>query len=223
MSHIIDSLRSFNSKERFFLVGQILGNPEFLPCPTFREQLGEALGLEIPETVFSAMDYHLDWLYAALRVATDNREEAVYSNSERIVKAQQEDMDFLIAFDAVGVCHIVLIEAKGVTGWTNSQMKSKANRLRAILGEDGKKWPGVQPHFVLMSASAPQRLDASMWPQWMTRPDGGVAWIELCIPVDLRSVSRCNADRRKDIHGECWSVFLRRGPDSQSPKADPAG
>ena len=210
MGHIIDSLRSFNSKERFFLIGQVLGNPEFLPSPSFRRQLGEALDLEIPEAVFSAMDYHLDWLHAALRVTTDNRGVAVYSNSERIVKAQQEDIDFLIAFDAAGVCHIVLIEAKGVTGWTNSQMRSKAKRLRAILGEDGKKWAGVQPHFVLMSASAPQGFDAAMWPRWMTRPEGGVAWLELCIPADLRSVSRCNADGRKDIHGECWSVFLRK-------------
>lgn len=210
MSQIIDLLRSFNSKERFFLVGEVLGNPEFLPSSAFRGRLSEALNLQIPERVFSAMDYHLDWLYAALQIATDNRAVPIYSNSEGIIKAQQEDIDFLIAYDAVGITHIILIEAKGVTGWTNRQMKSKANRLRDIFGEDGKKWASVQPHFVLMSASAPQKLDTSTWPRWMTLPNIHVAWMKLCIVADLRRVSRCNADGEEDKYGEYWTIVSRK-------------
>ena len=48
MRGVIDCLRSFDAKEKFFLLGQVLGNPHFEPSSGFREELGSALGLQIP-------------------------------------------------------------------------------------------------------------------------------------------------------------------------------
>jgi hypothetical protein len=169
MSVLTECLQSFNSKERFFVVGEILGNPQFQPSPDFLEQVCKALQLPVPKPpIFCAMDYHLDWIYASLQVAGDRQDGLIYPNSEGKIKAQQEDVDFLIACDADDVCHMILIEAKGVTGWNNRQMTSKANRLREIFGEDGEGWQGVRPHFVIMSPAEPRKLNKSGWPKWMT-------------------------------------------------------
>jgi hypothetical protein len=132
-SKLIDNLINFNSKERFYLVRQILGNLKFVPDPAFMEELSQVLHLDVPKTIpFSAMDYHLDWLYASLVISEQNDINDKVFNRDNIIKAQQEDLDFILAYG----CHIVLIEAKGVTGWTNKQMKSKADRLREIFGDD---------------------------------------------------------------------------------------
>ena len=64
MSAIIEYLRTFNRKERFFLVGTALGNPAFRFDSAFSERLGGTFALEVPADVFVAMDYHLDWIYA---------------------------------------------------------------------------------------------------------------------------------------------------------------
>ena len=212
MSQFIDRLREFNSKERFFLVGQILGNPAFVPSVAFRKQLGKELDLQIPENAFAAMDYHLDWIYASLFIVNDPPTKR-YQNEDNIIKAQQEDIDFLIAYDEGNTTHIILIEAKGVTGWTNKQMKSKAKRLREIFGEDGRRWENVQPHFILMSPSYPQRLDTLSWPQWMLRPIKNgrqVAWTKLGVPDYLRVVCRCDQFGREDKTGGFWKVTSRK-------------
>jgi predicted ATP-grasp superfamily ATP-dependent carboligase len=64
MQNLIKYLKDFNSKERFFLVGQILGNPSFTLASEFREKLSDLLEIPIPADALSAMDYHIDWLYA---------------------------------------------------------------------------------------------------------------------------------------------------------------
>lgn len=155
---LFEALREFNSKERFFLVGYVLGNPNFTVSSQFRAALSNVLRVPIPADPFCAMDYHLDWLYAALQVSTDSSKAAVYSNDNGIIKAQQEDIDLLVAYEGLDGYHLILVEAKATTGWTNGQMKSKAARLVEIFGEDGSKWAGVTPHFVLMSPRPPQRL-----------------------------------------------------------------
>jgi len=145
MSSLLDYLKMFNSKERFFLVGQILGKSRFSPSKKFRGELNKVLGLEIPTKVFAAMDYHLDWLYASLELARGCKEKYIHKNgnqkADKKIKGQQEDIDFLIAFnendDEKKPTHIVLIEAKGVTAWSNKQMDSKVKRLNEIFGKKG--------------------------------------------------------------------------------------
>jgi hypothetical protein len=206
MKNLIKYLKDFNSKERFFLVGQILGNPSFTLASGFREKLSNLLEISIPADALSAMDYHIDWLYASLNLAKDGG--LIYRNNNKVIKAQQEDVDWLIAFKSQSEYHLVLIEAKGVTGWTNKQMTSKAKRFGDIFGEQGNNWPGVVPHFVAMSSSRPQRLSFKEWPQWMS-PNEEFKWLELSIPEYLIHVYRCNEQGQKSKSGRFWKVKER--------------
>lgn len=72
MSTFIDNLDKLNRKERFFLIGMALGNPRFKLDPLFRQKLSEEFGVVIPDNVFVAMDYHLNWIYAAAALAFGN-------------------------------------------------------------------------------------------------------------------------------------------------------
>jgi len=150
MQHLIEYLKDFNSKERFFLAGQILGNPNFTLSSGFREKIGGLLEISVPANALSAMDYHIDWLYASLTLAENANAAKVYRNDDNVIRGQSEDVDWLIAFKNQGEYHLILIEAKGVTNWTNRQMASKAKRLGDIFGEQGSRWAGVAPHFVIM-------------------------------------------------------------------------
>jgi hypothetical protein len=208
MQNLIEYLNDFNSKERFFLVGQVLGNPSFTLAAEFREKLGRLLGFPVPTDALSAMDYHIDWLYASLFLANCDKSNEIYANENKFIKAHQEDIDWLIAFRAQGEYHIVLIEAKAVTNWTNKQMSSKAVRFGEIFGKRGDYWSGVVPHFVLMSPSQPYRLLVEKWPQWMV-PNGKILWLELALPRHLRRVCRCDEQGEKNRDGKSWKVMKR--------------
>jgi hypothetical protein len=141
-------------------------------------------------------------------LARDNDLKKIYPNEGRVIKAQQEDVDWLIAFEDAGVTHVILIEAKGVTGWTNKQMTSKANRLKDIFGNEGNFWPGVVPHFVIMSPKRTAGLEMKKWPQWMA-PNGNVGWIQLEVLEGLQRVVRCNEQGGEDKGGSFWKVENR--------------
>ena len=72
-----------------------------------------------------AMDYHLDWLNGALEL------DFAYGRGDPIgsrITGSQEDIDLLLAFDTPNHLkhdHIVLVEAKGVISFSNSQLESK--------------------------------------------------------------------------------------------------
>jgi hypothetical protein len=208
MKQLIDNLRSFNSKERFFLVGHALGNKNFSLSQAFKKAIVNMLRLEIPSDSFTAMDYHLDWLYASLYLTFNGDYSQIFTNTDGLIKGNQEDIDLFIAFSEDTSCHIILIEAKGVTGWTNKQANSKAIRLRKIFGPDGRRWPGVNPRFLLFSPKRPKRLDMSGWPMWMTI-NGQVPWVEFPIPTRLKKVTRCDSEGQKDKNGLFWRVSLR--------------
>ena len=74
MPDLIEVLEQFNRKERFFLIGQALGNEDFPLSKSFRKALGEEIGIDIPRGAFAAMDYHLDWIAASLRAYQACRE-----------------------------------------------------------------------------------------------------------------------------------------------------
>jgi hypothetical protein len=197
----------FNSKERFFLVGQVLGNREFKPSSQFLKKLSQVIGISIPKNVFSAMDYHLDWLYASL-VINEEGQQKKYSNEKRIIRAQQEDVDYILAFEVNGMCNIILIEAKGVTAWSNKQLTSKAKRLKKIFGAKGNKWSNIKPYFVLMSPRKPENLEYSGWPDWMC-PDN-IKYIPIEINKDkLRKVTRCAKDGTPCKDGNYWKIAKR--------------
>jgi hypothetical protein len=206
---VIEYLRSFNSKERFFLIGHALDNPTLKIGQKFKTVVEGCFGIDIPDNALTAMDYHLDWLWASLYLACKGHAASgVVSNAGQEIRAQQEDIDLLIAFPEGSSCHIVLVEAKGVTGWTNKQMASKVKRFEQILGADGRRWPCVVPHFLLLSPRKPQRLNVSAWPSWMTA-GGEVPWCQLPVPNILRKVTRCNSDGKESRKGSYWMVSLR--------------
>ena len=68
---LIDNLKSFNRKERFYLIGQMLGNPEFRMDDKQLDKISKLIEVKIPREYFAAMDYHLDWIYASLYLRAD--------------------------------------------------------------------------------------------------------------------------------------------------------
>ena len=204
MSALIEHLRLFNRKERFILLRHTLGVNMFRLDRGFREGLGGKLGMSVPDDAYVAMDYHLDWLQMALHLAELPAPQELIPN-ERLIGANQQDIDLLVAFDAAASTHIVLVEAKMETGWNNQQLDSKAKRLRRIFGNEPDT-TFAKPHFVLMSPRMPQRVTTDHWPDWM-RPGGELLWMELPRPKGLRKVTRCRADRTPSAVGR----FLRIG------------
>ena len=116
MAALLEYLESFNRKERFFLVGEALGNPAFRLSSDFRARLGAAFALAIPDDALVAMDYHLDWIYVSLVLDAGDNESAVLPNDERLVSGNQEDVDLLVAFDDGRTVQLLLLEAKAETG-----------------------------------------------------------------------------------------------------------
>jgi hypothetical protein len=112
-----------------------------------------------------AMDYHLSWIAAAIYLHA-HPECSFPIRNEGEIQQNQEDVDLLVAFEAGAETHLVFIEAKGVTSQSNSQLMSKADRLRQMFGDDGQRWPGVWPHFAIVSPGRPVRVKWGEWPGW---------------------------------------------------------
>lgn len=232
---LIEILNSFNRKERFFLVSHALGNPEFHLSPSFRSSLSYELGLEIPSNARCWMDYHLDWLYAALTLfeegpkrhypspnfppASERMDGGAPPPPENINVAQTEDIDLLIGFQQGASTHLVLVEAKGVTGFGNKQLRSKARKLGHIFGmQERPLSPRIIPHFLLASPGAPaiartdeeRGIDIRRFPLWM-KPSDDLLWVQLPIPRCPRIASRYNPETGKpDQTGNDWAIFRGR-------------
>lgn len=160
----------------------------------------------MPSDAWVAMDYHLDWLQVALFLAqTAADEAAVHCNTERLVRGTQEDVDLIVAFAEAGAVHLLLLEAKAETGWTNKQMRSKARQLGQIFGADGRRYDGVQPDFALLSPRRPQHLHSSEWPAWMRRGTEAI-WLPLAVPPGRRKVIRCDTNGKASAGGGYFRV-----------------
>ena len=205
-SRFIANLESFNRKERFFLVGWALGNREFRLGPAFRRRLSSVVSPSVPSDSFVAMDYHLDWIYASALLAATGDTNTVHPNKDGLVSGSQEDMDLVVAFSAGETAHLIMVEAKGVTAWTNKQATSKARRLEAIFGQRGDTWPHIRPHFVIVSPREPEELDCSSWPGWMKRDDGRPYWIRMELPGGLFRVTRCEESGKVSREGRYWKA-----------------
>jgi len=144
-SQIIQNLRNFNRKERDHLIKFALSeSPEH---PQISKELWRAIRPKDgptrrpkPSEMFIGMDYHLNWLYAALMVPNDYQN-GIYgqenrwpdsfevSKKERPLKPNQEDVDLILAFQENDELYITLIEAKLSSGWGIKQFESKFPRL----------------------------------------------------------------------------------------------
>lgn len=217
MSAIIDNLKRLNRKERFHLLTMAMADDtwpsreSFCLSDDFRASLSDLLGLTVPADAFAAMDYHLDWIYVAIYLALNEADgEAPIPQPEGgWLNSNQEDTDLLVAFDDAGdpfVCHLVLIEAKCETGWTNKQVRSKLGRLRLVHDAlDLQDRPGIQLHCVLTSPRYSEGLDPD-WPKWLDwGRDGRYHWLEMRVPERWQAV-RCDAGGKMARKGGCWRV-----------------
>ena len=220
---LTENLRLFNTKERFHLVSLALGNSDFTISNTFREELNKKLkGLNLQENephYFAAMDYHIDWIYASLCMTFNDFhiDQAYKIVGKETVKRTQEDIDFLICIDREDggkeTSHMIFLEAKGVTGWSNKQMESKAERLRQIFGDKyGSSWKShVIPYFAIISPFETKKLVCDSWPDWM-KGQGGKQPPSIKLPLgDLRKVTCCNNNGKPDKKGEYWKIEKVKG------------
>lgn len=206
--YLVPHLRRFNRKERFFLVGLALGNEAFRLGNDFRQKLSDVLGLFIPEDAFVAMDYHLDWLFAAITLAATSGAPGPHARDPRLITGGPEDIDLLVAFDTDRESHVIMLEAKGVTSYSNRQFESKVRRLsEAFAAPQAER---VVPHLVLVSPTVPRYLRYECCPPWMLGKDGRVAWLQLLVPSDMQKIVRCTESGTPDRHGEYWTVKPER-------------
>lgn len=215
LTTFLEYLESFNRKERFFLVGWALDRPTFRLGEQFRADVKPYLG-EIPEDALVFMDYHLDWLHASAFLAGREPDPAgVYDNvhPESIITGNQQDIDLVIAFPTPNAVKLLLLEAKAETGWNNRQLKSKAERLRAIFGERGDRIPGVAPVFALTSPKRSHNIATATWPVWM-HTAGVPLWFPLKVPKNRRQVTGWDKAGDRPNKERQWFKLLERADES---------
>lgn len=210
------ALKAFNAKERFWLIAGATGYPEL--SDEFCGELSNTIAVGVPASAWWAMDYHLDWLEAAL-LSVGAPLGRVFAEPEggRNLNRNQQDADMVVAWDVVDVTHLVIVEAKGVTSWANDQYKAKLTRLLGLFGPDGRGYPGVAPTFVLASPSRPQKLVLSAAPAWALDETGQPKWIRLDVPRNLRRPERCDASGQPLKTGTYFHVVPRKVPGAASP------
>ncbi|MEI2621675.1 MAG: hypothetical protein V9G09_13170 [Candidatus Nanopelagicales bacterium] len=139
-------LSKFNRKERFFVaVDAAGGDHEELHAPSlqltdaFREKLEAAIGIPVPVHAWASIDYHLNWLHAALQWKANPgllhektiRNDRFAADGLELVLRNQEDIDLIVAWTApCGGLMVVLVEAKAYGRWTNKQVGHKVHTTR---------------------------------------------------------------------------------------------
>ena len=215
MSQVINYLERFNRKERFILLSHALGSDggeAFFLNPDFRKALANEIDVLVPKDAFVAMDFHLDWLQMALYLADhdDSLSCVIPNKHSHLVSGNQEDVDLLIAFEDEGTheTHIVLVEAKADTGWTNKQLESKAERLNRIFDRQSYGTELVKSHFILMSPRRPKGIKTDTWPHW-TRAEtpNSIHWLRLQLRDGLLKVTRCKKSKEPAKDG--GFLFIR--------------
>ena len=211
MAAVLSYLKQLNRKERFHLLTEALGPFTFTLDRHFRERLQDCLGCRlpkagIPQDAFVAMDYHMDWIQIALHLAeklpcfpNDGKKEEHICHSkdelgQYLLRGNQQDIDLLVAFDDDKKTHIILIEAKAETGWTNEQLNGgngKIERLKVIFGENGEKSNLSVPHLILSSPRYSKGVKVCGWPRWAKNEatDRSYYWLRLPLP-ELIQVTR---------------------------------
>lgn len=215
-NELINNLKSFNRKERFYLIGQMLGNPEFRMDDKQLDKISKLIGIKIPREYFAAMDYHLDWIYASLYLTQNNCTDCVKRNFiekdgikiDYQISGTQEDVDFLLAFvDHENTTHIVMIEAKGDSYFSNTQLDSKNKRFKAIFGNEST-WPNVKPHFLICSPKRPQKISIEE-PAYFIFKSSKLLWLELGMGDGKNKVTRWGEDNKPSSDGKYWTVERR--------------
>ncbi|MFQ2059345.1 hypothetical protein ACK349_00120 [Aeromonas veronii] len=183
------------------------------------DEISKLIKVKIPSEYFAAMDYHLDWIYASLFL-TQEHDEKIFprnfiDNNKKVdlqISGTQEDVDFLLAFiDHKNKTHIVMIEAKGDSYFSNAQLNSKNKRFKAIFGDENT-WPNVRPHFLLCSPKEPQNVSIQDPVYFMLAKDQSPIWFPLLMGTGKNKVTRCMDDDKNNkpsSEGDHWKVENR--------------
>lgn len=222
MTTIATTLKRFNRKERYWVVRTALGpHSETLDagfCAALERVLSDKKVKINPREAWWGMDYHFNWLFAALRMHCDGHEAGEgrsWSNAEGAVQGNQEDIDLVVATGS----DLILVEAKN-GAWSSDQLRSKIERLKLLQADEsgvvGSGDQSVRLHFVLMSPSDPSKggLGALLAtaPAWIGRGDEMAwRWMELDPAARLADckVHRSDANGKKDKTGVHWTVAIR--------------
>ena len=205
MPDVIKYLKAFNRKERFILLNEALGEDTFCLSPKFARALRCLIdcNIKIPSNAFVAMDYHLNWIQMALYLA-DNPSCAKSDSripQQNLFCNNQQDVDLLVAFDCREKTHLVMIEAKADTGWTNKQLERKKERLTLIFDKNNYGLGKVKPHFILMSPKESEGIRTKDWPAWMKPDKGKPLWLELPLPPGLIRTTRSDNRGKTNKNG----------------------
>lgn len=207
---LVDALKRFNRKERYWLIRNALGPTSERLDDGFRAELGKQIGMDVPATAWWAMDYHLDWLVGALTlVAHGDRGFEAQSNGAGLVNGNQEDMDLIVAFNDT----LVMIEAKGETAWSNEQFQSKVARLEKLRAA-GLLPASIKIFFVLTSPREPKFLvpeQRTTWQAWMCNPAGRPMHVPLHMPDGFFKVTKWDPEwQAASKTGTCWKIVTAR-------------
>lgn len=197
--HLLDWLWALNRKERYYLLSQALGG--FSLAPQFAAELSRVARVPIPPNALAYMDYHLDWVYAALKVwdqptsitHTEYQDSPDFAQPGKdkgpiFVNHDMEDIDLLVAFRHGDLDHLIFVEAKGETAWNNAQMESKIYRLNRIFEEAPQH---VRPLLVLVSPGKPKLLKVPSYAEdWAYLSPTTWKHLELTVPPGRRKLER---------------------------------
>jgi len=205
-------LTHFDRKERHALLEKVFGdNIRHIPN-AFIAEIQKELPIVIPNNHTWFLDYHIDWIEAAIFFYledTDLNDECCFPRCggegypKFTLDFTQRDIDFLIYFKENDSDNLIMIEAKYDTRWGNKQVNIKLDRLEAIyknytqLNKTKNKQVNINFYYILMSPVKPQKLSTTT--KW--------SWIKLNKSDKLHTVSRCDKNKRKTKDGDYWSFF----------------
>jgi hypothetical protein len=224
----VRNLKVFNRKERFYLIGAALGNPNFKLCEDF---IGKLQGLIKSDEIdflncrFVAMDYHLDWIYASLFLAAQGispenaaSEKKNWKRDENnlLISATQQDIDLIAVFaDTKNQLrdHLFLVEAKGVGSWNTRQLQAKGKRIEAIFSNHYLlDAAAVVPHFVYAGPKPPNKAIFCDLPSIMNTSES-LPFVHLKLPDTLAKLTQCSAiDGKASGGGPNWKVEVISDP-----------
>lgn len=186
------ALRSFDSHERGVLLQWATGS-DFELSSQIRRELSVALApVQVPPRAFVAMDYTLDWLFAATRqyLGAAAAGQTHLWPEDGSLTATGEDVDLLVAWED-DQPRLVLLEAKGFTRWSNKQLLRKVTRLNSIFTESVRAQ--IDVHFVLTGPKASAGIHTDTWPAWLLK-EGRYHFVALPDPGERYMVQRSTAD-----------------------------
>ena len=205
---VLENLKKFDRKERGFLV-RLMTGMDFTLGEDIKEKIEEKLSIKIPDKYFTAMDYHLDWIYASLYLSQDDiKKDAEHKIPfKECISGTQEDMDWIVVYkdEENESLNFVLIEAKGDASFSNKQMESKIKRLGEIFCD----FDGVNVYLLLVSPKCPEKLVVTFKHDKFKFKNGpfndiNKMWLSMPMNEIQKIVRHGKIDTEKEY--ECWKV-----------------